>query len=250
MSSQFYGINYLSVIGAQRSGSTFLYELLDCHPEIEMIKPARPEPRFFMDSSISTDKFIQFFSERADLQTKFIGEKCTSYIENPEVGEKIIKLFPNAKILVILRNPINRAISNYQFTKDNGLESRSMEEVFLQSIPPPIFNEKISVDPFDYIQRGYYSDYLKPYINIFKDRLKVVVFERLISEEDAQKEIFDFLELPYQDIDFANKTKKVNQSSDTEVSNFEEIYAKLSSLYKDEIPKLASIINIDLKKYW
>jgi hypothetical protein len=109
---------HLFIIGAQRCGTTYLYKVLDSHPEIYMAKPLRPEPKFFInDLEYSNGKLYyenKYFSSIDD-SIKVLGEKGTSYIEHPDVSDRIKSFYPNAKIIVLLRNPVERAISNYFF---------------------------------------------------------------------------------------------------------------------------------------
>src|SRR5712691_8572726 len=109
-------VDHFVIVGAQRCGTTYLYRLLDEHPEIEMAKPLRPEPKFFLDD----DRFplglsyyeSQFFSEAGP---RVRGEKSTSYIESDVAAQRIKATLPGAPMVAVLRDPVERAISNYRF---------------------------------------------------------------------------------------------------------------------------------------
>ncbi len=79
------------IVGAQRSGTTYLYRTLDEHPEIEMAKPVRPEPKFFLQGDLSAythdDYLGLFFGNKAG--AKLRGEKSTSYIESEHAARQI-----------------------------------------------------------------------------------------------------------------------------------------------------------------
>jgi hypothetical protein len=241
--------NYLSIIGAQRSGSTFLYQILEQHPDIEMFKPVRPEPKFFLtDSKLEKQDFISSFKAFNKANVKYLGEKCTSYLENPEVGKKILNLFPQAKILVILRNPIDRALSNYNFSLQNGLETRTLREVFVEHVAQPSFNN-ISVNPFNYIERGFYSKYLEPYNKIFGSQLKVIILEQLLNEP-IENEIFNFLDLALPENYKIRKDKKINHSTIEPNSDTKSIRKNLSNIYRHEQTELSDLLQTDLHKYW
>src|SRR5690606_6151492 len=126
---------YLGVIGGQRCGSTLLYQLLDDHPQILMAKPVRPEPKILLKETWPEEGklfFNNYFKADYVEGIEFGGEKCTSYIEKPVVADRMLQVFPNCKVLAILRNPVERAISNYFFSVDNGYENRSLKEVFIE----------------------------------------------------------------------------------------------------------------------
>ncbi len=120
------------IVGGQRCGTTYLYHLLAGHPEIEMAVPVRPEPKFFLDDALyekGLDHYERtFFAGKPGSKIK--GEKSTSYLEYEKVAARISSAFPDASILVVVRNPVERAMSHWRFSTQNGVESVSMEEAF------------------------------------------------------------------------------------------------------------------------
>jgi Sulfotransferase family len=154
----------LFIIGAQRSGSTYLYEILDCHPEVSMAQPVRPEPKFFLNELLVSKgkKFYEetYFSSHK-LGTRYFGEKSTSYIESADAARRIKKYYPDARILIILRDPVLRAYSNYRFSVVNKLESLSFEQALaMEATRFATADFSTSVAPFAYLKRGYYIDYI------------------------------------------------------------------------------------------
>jgi hypothetical protein len=248
MNNKLEDLNYLAIVGAQRSGTTFLYKVLDEHPEIEMHKPVRPESKFFIDIPGISKKELVSKYQNPTLKS-YIGEKCTSYLEYPEVGKRILKRFPKAKILVIIRNPVDRAISNYQFSRDNDLEKRTIEDVFINETPPPVLQKYVSVNPYDYTKRGFYYQYLLPYYEMFRDNLKVVVLEQLLCE-NIEPELYRFLDIPNVASTAIDKNIKINQTTSNQSTHLEEVRKKLADPYSKEIIKLSDFLDIDLTKYW
>ena len=186
------------IVGAQRSGTTYLYQVLDEHPNIEMARPLKPEPKFFHIDSLFEKglEFYQtrFFDRQSNAQVR--GEKSTTYIESDKVARRIAACFPQAKILVMLRDPIERAISNYWFSVNNGWETLPMEIAFLREgerwfdYDP----EKISVSPYAYLSRGRYLDYLLMYESYFPpENIKVMLFEQFIGSKAHLFDLYTFL---------------------------------------------------------
>ena len=73
-----------------------------------------------------------------------VGEKSTAYLENTEDAQKMKRLLPDLKVLFILRYPVDRAISNYRFSKQNGLESKSLQYALSheqQRLKQPVLDE-------------------------------------------------------------------------------------------------------------
>jgi hypothetical protein len=183
--------NFL-IAGAPRAGTTFLYEILDAHPDVYLAKPRSPEPKFFLIDD-EFQKGLGYYSERffagVEGQTG-VGEKSTNYLENQHVAGRIRSLLPGVKLLFIFRNPIERAFSNYLWSKKNGLETLSFavavetEQVREAEYP----NAYRYSRPFSYVSRGMYAAHLRHYLDAFpSEQIKVVLLEDL--EEKPQVEL-------------------------------------------------------------
>jgi hypothetical protein len=186
---------FVCIIGAQRSGTTWLYQMLDGHPAITMAKPVRPEPKFFLDQ----ERVLQgrctydhlYFPDIPAGQMR--GEKGTSYIEHPEAAARILSFFPDAKAIAILRDPVRRAISNYWFSVKHGLETRTLREVFLDKLPEPRLSRPTSVPPFDYLGRGEYCKHLRPWANTFEQNFRIVIFEEISKEVARLQDLYEWI---------------------------------------------------------
>jgi hypothetical protein len=180
---------YLLVVGAQRCGTTYLYQVLDEHPEIAMAKPARPEPKFFLDAEKCRRGLAwyeaTYFAEAGAIPVH--GEKSTSYIESPDAARRAAGMIQDADALVMLRDPIDRAISNWRFSTASGLEDRPLEQALAENLegPRPWDRSTTSVSPFAYLERGRYADYLTPWQRFFPGRLHVLFLEEFAGDADA-----------------------------------------------------------------
>ncbi len=174
---------------------------------------------------------IKYFSN-INSDTKILGEKGTSYIEYPHVSQKIKKFYKDAKLIVLLRNPVKRAISNYYFSFENKLETRSIEDVFLNNAPKPVIGKSTSVYPFAYLERGIYINYLPVFQEVFKNNLKIILFEDLFLSSETYIDIYDFLNV---DNSFVSPyiNAKINQTvtGKNKVIN-PAIYKKLYAFYR------------------
>ena len=182
------------IVGAQRTGTTYLYGLLDEHPDIEMAKPVRPEPKFFLDDAsyaCGLDYYEQqFFTDPA---ARVRGEKSTSYIESEVAAERIMRLLPNAVIVVVLRDPVERALSNYAFTVSRGNEDLPLAEALRASASGERAwdRQRFSASPYAYLPRGRYIDYLERYArHVPPEQLHVVIFEELVAGIDATAALY------------------------------------------------------------
>lgn len=179
-------MNHLFIVGAQRSGSTYLYHLLNTHPQVCMAQPVRPEPKFFLNEQFCSrgrQFYEQMYFAGVPHHTRWLGEKSTSYIESTAAARRIREFYPGAQILLILRDPVERAWSNYRFSVKNGLEQLDFE-VALAAEPERLsrIEPGTSVNPFAYRRRGYYIEYLESYCQVFPaDQINVVIFEELVA---------------------------------------------------------------------
>jgi hypothetical protein len=189
--------DHFVIVGAQRSGTTYLYGLLDEHPEIEMAKPLRPEPKFFLDYdryALGLDAYeSQLFS---DPGARVRGEKSTSYIESEVAARRISAMLPEAVVIVVIRDPVHRAMSNYRFTLQQGVEDLGPADALHRAASGVRAwdRERFSVSPFDYLARGRYVDYLERLAaHAARDRIQVLVFEELVSDPSVVATLFDRL---------------------------------------------------------
>jgi hypothetical protein len=185
--------SFFVIVGAQRCGTTYLYRLLDEHPSIEMARPVRPEPKFFLEPdaiSLGLDAYHEaYFGHRPPARVH--GEKGTSYIESEEAARRIVEVLPDPKIVVLVRDPVQRAISNYRFSVENGLEALTEE-----AEARPYDRSLISASPFGYLRRGRYVEYLETYMRyVPREKIFVGVFEELVRDGTVFGSLCEFLEI-------------------------------------------------------
>ena len=192
------------VIGAMKSATTSLYTYLKQHPDIFMTKVK--EPMFFNNFNQNTDfkvlgnkskkvnSLLDYFSMFSSVENESaIGEASPSYIYNENAPHLIKEHLLDVKIIAILRQPTDRAYSNFLHTKRADRENVNS---FEQAIK--IEKERISDNwspLYHYIQKGFYSVQLKRYYNLFpKENIKVYLFEDVVkAPKETLKDIFKFL---------------------------------------------------------
>jgi Sulfotransferase domain len=177
---------HLIIIGAQRCGTTYLHSLLDAHPEIAMACPARPEPKVFLSGELAARgrawyESTYFAHARPE---SLLGEKSTSYIEHPEAAARAASVLGRAEIIVMLRDPVARAVSNWQFSTENGLEERPLGEALKANLSGSTSWDRTatSVSPLAYLERGRYADYLDVWFTNFPG-VHVRFLEELVSDD-------------------------------------------------------------------
>ncbi|MCI0687886.1 MAG: sulfotransferase domain-containing protein [Sporichthyaceae bacterium] len=185
---------HLIIIGAQRCGTTYLHSLLDAHPEIAMARPARPEPKVFLSDELAGRGrawYESTYFAHAESQS-LLGEKSTSYLEHPEAAARAAAVLGPAEIIVVLRDPVARAVSNWQFSTENGLEGRPLEDALRGNLDgtPAWDPVATSVSPFAYLERGRYATYLDPWFAQFPDTMHVRFFDELIGDDSEPTRLY------------------------------------------------------------
>ena len=183
------------VIGAQRSGTTYLRSLLDSHPQIYMARPFRPEPKSFLSDEVilrGAEWYrASYFGDAPG--DALLGEKSTSYLEYGTAAHRASRVLPrDTSIVVQLRDPVERAVSNWRFTVANGLEDRTLPEAMeesLEGLLPPT-PTGLSVSPFSYLPRGRYAEYLDAWSEAFPGRVRVQFLEEVREDRSVIHELF------------------------------------------------------------
>jgi len=187
------------VIGTQKGGTSFCYRLLTEHP---LVKRAAAKELHFFDNQFAEGVgwYRRCFSEgeRVDGQRTVTGEATPSYLFDPQVPERMARIVLDARLIALLRNPVDRAYSHYQMQVRRGKEARSFEEATEEEMS----SGEGQGNPVDaanaYLTRGLYAEQLERF-SLFanRDRLLVAKSENLFTRRlEVLGQVLNFLELP------------------------------------------------------
>ena len=198
------------IIGAQKSGTTFLYNLLTRHPYVEgtFEKEVHYFDRYF-------EKGIEWYRSQFPLpkrneERKFItGETTPDYLFHPHAAKRMVKVVPQARLILLLRNPVDRAYSHYHHNLTRkGRETLGFEEA-IEAEEARLHGEmdKMLKDErytsyeyrhFSYLYKGIYVDHLLRWSEFFyKDQMLVLKSEDFYEHSlETLKVIQTFLHLP------------------------------------------------------
>jgi len=176
------------IVGAPKSGTTSLYHYLSEHPQVEM--SSQKEPDYFSDKAIH-EQGMYYAKNRVDTLDKYeslfvqkesvvYGEASVSYLFYENVAEDIKKYNPNAKIIIMLRNPIERAFSHYLMDYRLGLISDSFENVLAKISK----HKNAHLFYQQYIEVSKYAKQIQRYLDFFKK--ENILF---IDYEDFKKNV-------------------------------------------------------------
>ena len=189
------------VLGGQRCGSTTLYTMLTGHPQV--MAASHKEPHFFdRNQRRGEDFYRRLFPLRAHVRARerrlggkrvVTGEATTYYLAHPAVPRRVAEMLPDARLVAIIRNPVDRAYSHYQLSVRGGWETLSFEEA-LAAEPGRIAGEegRLLEDPayaghshryHSYRTRGLYLEQLERWWAVFAaDRLLVLRSEDMFAD--------------------------------------------------------------------
>ncbi|EDX74552.1 Sulfotransferase domain superfamily [Coleofasciculus chthonoplastes PCC 7420] len=186
-------LNFI-IIGAQKSGSTFVQEILSEHPEVFMVPKERP---FFEDPDYGKMDFQEFEKLFAEVTTeKAVGMKRPSYYGKFEVPERLYRHFPNIKLILVLRNPIERSISAYyHYMKDGFIPVKNIEEGMVKIINGEYKNTYKRAN--EIIEFSFYYKHIMHYLKYFNiNQIHITLFDNLKKDTLAEiSSIFKFLEI-------------------------------------------------------
>lgn len=160
------------LVGAQKSGTTSLFAALADHPSI--LKPRLKEP-FYYGNDIRYAKGRKFYAANfpATKDGKFYADGSTNYLDHPLAAVRIREDVPVAKIIVILRNPVERAYSHYRMQVRNNIEELTFDQALEQE--EARIHEGLKKSPqhnycyqrLGYRSRGEYSRMLPAWQSVF-----------------------------------------------------------------------------------
>jgi hypothetical protein len=182
------------VVGAAKAGTTSLHGYLSQHPEVFM--SVVKEPHYFADFQIKPefDNFIPVIRDSRAYQALFvgsagfkaIGEASPSYLCDPGAAVRIKLAVPDAKILISLRNPVQRAYSHYLMEYHAGREKLAFADALKAD---ELRSDKRWGSSFQYVELGLYAAQVERYLEVFgSSQVMVVVFEEMVRDTAGEME--------------------------------------------------------------
>jgi len=246
------------IIGTAKSGTTSLFEHLIKHPSI--FPPLAQQPNFFTSyfykgeswyrsyfPSIISKNLIQNIKKQRFLT----GEASTQYYWYPHAPKRVKSLLPNAKIILLLRNPIDRSYSQYQmeFNKGNEqlssfedaieLENERIQDEYEKMLhDETYYSKKYTIQ--SYIAKSIYVNYIEEWFKYFPKKQFLFLNSEEFNSDTSKvyKKTLNFLDIP--EIDFkkyeifrAAKYPEMNSTTRKKLSNF----------FKPHNEKLYKLIN-------
>jgi tetratricopeptide (TPR) repeat protein len=235
------------IIGTQKGGTTSLYRYLEQHPQIF---PAIRKEIYFWNYHYhrGLDWYLSHFPCFSTEQHYLTGEASPNYLEDKQTPERLFQVFPQMKFIVLLRNPVDRAVSQYHHWIRLNREQQSLETAFQlelewltcglkqQQIDPRYWTETSR-----YLWRGCYILFLRRWMKVFPPEQFLILRSEDFyhSPELTLNKVFEFLNLPQSsEIDF----KPYNQGFYQPIS--EEIRHQLHQFFTPYNQKLEAFLGM------
>lgn len=222
------------IVGAMRSGTSWLSVALRKHPVIWMLQF---EPFYFSNNPLqySLDEYMALFIPGNHFE--LTGEKSSNYdLFIPEIRQT----FPDTKLIYIVRDPFDRLVSHYFHTLKRGY--------------PHSFLEFIDADFESCLERGMYFENVP--MGKTQNRLLILFFEDLAEQpERLLNQVLDYLDVCQDSIRSLLPKRKINVTRHSTSKSYKEILidrgleARLKALYRPNIENLSNMLNRDLSKW-
>jgi len=251
------------IVGAQRCGTTSLFRALNKHPAM-MSNVMNAKGIHYFDTSYHRDLawYFAHFPTRADRdshaakvgQKAIVGEASPYYLYHPAGAQRMAQAIPDAKIIILLRDPVKRAISHHLHMVFEGHEpiedidqALNMESTRLEGIEQRLLNEPTFVSRphqhFSYTERGHYAQQLEKFLEHYdRNNVLVMTTDELISNSQSSlSAIQSFIGL---EPDPSIQLEKRNASSSFQPQS--ETVQRLTEVFAASNKRLANIVDIKI----
>jgi len=192
----------LLIVGAAKSGTTSLHNYLNQHPEVFMCNPK--EPHFLIINEIGKQRLLNGIKKSINYKAlfseaekyKFRGESSVMYLLFPEIAIKNIKhiLGDKTKVIIMLRNPVDRAYSGYQHVKRFNIQEDILDFKTAWDISEKRYFENKEMTPASrYRELGLYYKQVETFLKKMK-KVHVIIYDDYKKDFEAEmNKVFDFL---------------------------------------------------------
>ncbi|MHA7943011.1 sulfotransferase family protein [Formosa sp. 3Alg 14/1] len=207
------------IIGGMNTGTTSLHKYLSYHDDIFMSNPKELD---FFNQSKNYNKGVDFYKSYFNTTRKVAGECSPNYTKgnSDEVAERIFRTLPNVKLIYIVRNPVDRFLSQCRF--------HNLDPDYLCN---DYFGDKEF--PFDVMISGMYGLHYERFIKYFnKEQILVINHNSLLNERiDTMNLVFNFLKVEKKNYDFSKINFKEHNLKTKELPSKFVVYLNKLTVY-------------------
>ncbi len=198
------------LIGAQKSATTSVYDWMAQHPDVCGPTSMKDTP-FFIDDTLYSKGYgwLSRVYESAYRGEEIVVNGCAHYMFFDSALQRISEYNPGSRLIVILRNPVDRAFSSYQFARKRNLESKPLLDAIKDESERLKSNNLKVITECTYAHHGlYYRQLTNVFKHFDRDKVLVLLYEQIKKEPlRSIKEVYGFLGV---DKDFEPDLRKLN----------------------------------------
>jgi hypothetical protein len=226
------------VIGAPKCGTTFLYHLLTKHPHVD---PSAFKELHFFD--LLFEEGVEWYRQcflpprQRDGRETITGDGTPSYLFHPHVAERMAGVIPDAKLIALLRNPVDRTYSAYHHRARNRDQLRTFEETVEHNLDGP--NQ-------GFLSQSIYVEHLLRWSRFFSREQMLLLKSEDFFQDPRQtlKPVLDFLDLPDWEPEASELRDKVNKGG-YENRMDPAIRRRLEEYYEPHNQRLYEFLGVD-----
>ena len=174
------GLPHFLGLGTQKGGTTTLHQLLSQHPQVYL--PACKEVHYFDLNHLAGETWYRSHFQAATTTQK-CGDITHFYLFHPDVPQRIQQLLPDARMIVLLRHPVDRAISQLFHAKKRGFEPLEPADALQAETSRLASGDPISLQKHSYVSRSRYLEQLERYEARFpSDQMLIMRSEDLFEQ--------------------------------------------------------------------
>ena len=230
------------IAGASKSGTSSIHYYLGHHPQI-LLSHKKEIDFYWQHFERGIDWYLANFPTITDSPDFLTGEATPNYLRFPQVAQRIKDTFPKTKIIILLRNPADRAISWHYHKLNTGLSNENLETAIAEEIKKiaTLSEEKIVNTGFcepDNILSSLYLYKVKPWIELLgREQFLIIKSEDFYDNpHDNMAKTFDFLGLPNYSL---KEYPQVNPGT----------YSQIDSKLRETLVEYFAPHNLELEKY-
>jgi hypothetical protein len=227
------------IAGTMKGGTTAAITNFSKHPDISMVK----EEIHYFDKKSNYQKGIEWYKKHFDYSKKMVGDKNHDVMYEYSCLELLQMINPQVKIILFLRNPIERAYSHWKMARDLFKSDKSFEYSVMDEINNRWNENRLEKVSFWYhfVQRGLYYQQISEMLKYFpRDNIHIAISEKIRNNMDEEyQKVFSFLNLP----EFHDNFEEVFSSkSPDSIDPKSAIYKKLQKIYSKDVKNLEKLL--------
>jgi hypothetical protein len=227
------------IAGTMKGGTTAAITNFCKHPDISMVK----EEIHYFDKKEVYQKGIKWYMSHFNYSKKMVGDKAPDVMYQHSCLELLQIVNPSIKIILFLRNPIERAYSHWKMTRDLFRNKSTFEDAINDEIEHRWGESTLYDVSFwhHFVQRGLYYAQIERILKYFpRDNIHILITEHVKNDMDKEyQKVFEFLGLPqYHD----NFIEEFSSKSPDQIDKKTETYKKLKKIYNKDVKALEKFI--------